>query len=63
MEVLDSFVQRLSLIAVAAVGHLEVLRGLHGEVIVPQAVWGEVTKPHRPVVIVVSALLSGQRWS
>jgi predicted nucleic acid-binding protein len=37
-----------SLIAVAAVGHLEVLRGLYREVIVPPAVWSEVTAPNRP---------------
>lgn len=36
-----------SLIAVAAVGHLEVLRGLYSEVIVPLAVWNEVTVPTR----------------
>jgi uncharacterized protein len=37
-----------SLIALAAVGHLEVLRGLYGEVIIPSAVWTEVTTPNRP---------------
>ncbi|MBW3571508.1 MAG: DUF3368 domain-containing protein [Gemmatimonadetes bacterium] len=37
-----------SLIAVAAVGHLEVLRGLYGEVVVPHAVWTEVTARDRP---------------
>lgn len=37
-----------SLIALAAAGQLEVLRGLYSEVIVPQAVWSEVTAPNRP---------------
>jgi predicted nucleic acid-binding protein len=37
-----------SLIAIAAVGHLEVLRGLYRQVIVPQAVWSEITRPNRP---------------
>jgi predicted nucleic acid-binding protein len=37
-----------SLIAIAAVGHLELLRTLYGEVVVPTAVWNEVTAPNRP---------------
>ena len=47
-----------SLIAIAAVGHLEVLRGLYGEVIVPQAVWSEVTQPNRPG----AAEIQGAAW-
>ncbi|HST58241.1 MAG TPA: DUF3368 domain-containing protein [Longimicrobium sp.] len=37
-----------SLIAIGAVGQLELLRSLYGEVIVPPAVWNEVTTPNRP---------------
>jgi predicted nucleic acid-binding protein len=37
-----------SLIAISAVGHLDVLRGLYREVIVPPAVWSEVTGLNRP---------------
>lgn len=37
-----------SLIAIGAVGHLDVLRSLYREVVVPQAVWNEVTSPNRP---------------
>lgn len=37
-----------SLIAIAAVGHLDLLGRLYGEVIVPPAVWNEVTTPNRP---------------
>jgi predicted nucleic acid-binding protein len=36
------------LIALSAVGELQILRALHGEVIVPPAVWGEVSTPNRP---------------
>jgi predicted nucleic acid-binding protein len=36
-----------SLIAMGAVGQLDLLRTLFGEVIVPQAVWNEVTTPGR----------------
>lgn len=37
-----------SLIAIAAVGQLGVLHGLYREVVVPRAVWSEVTAPNRP---------------
>lgn len=37
-----------SLIAIAAVGHLDLLLRMYGEVIVPPAVWSEVTQPNRP---------------
>jgi uncharacterized protein len=39
-----------SLIAIAAVGHLDLLRSMYGEVIIPPAVWNEVTKANRPGV-------------
>ncbi len=37
-----------SLIAIAAVGHLDLLRTMYEEVIVPPAVWNEVSLPNRP---------------
>lgn len=42
-----------SLIAIGAVGHLDVLRSLYREVAVPQAVWNEVTSPNRPGAVAI----------
>ena len=46
-----------SLIAIAAVGRLDLLGRLYGEVIVPPAVWNEVTTPNRPGAGAVAGVL------